>query len=363
MSPCERAILLRAQAELDAIFPDIDFDFGQFDSDRDGPRCVRTGVTRPTEAVTGNYPWENADVPPNTKPRGIHDNGQGLRICPRPSSQSCLGRRPRRTDRYASGLDLADALRALRILRQQNLAKERQISTQSLRVLAPAGVPQPNTNPFVSYLLTLYSQSRQTNAGTRGLDAMGRLVYVETALDRVLQPAILAGEFRLVLITGNAGDGKTAFIQQVEGTARDRGAAVSAYGSGNGSAFQLDGRHFRTNYDGSQDEGDKINDDVLRQFFSPFAGIDSASWPAASIIDCDQRRTADRFLGAVWRRFPVFETIDQARTSHWNCRRWHCRRESRPAQRCRVLRRFPSILERMVKRLVEPTFWGALPQL
>ena len=75
------------------------------------------------------------------------------------------------------------------------------------------------------------------NAGTRGLDAMGRLIYVPTALDRALQPATLAGGFRLVLISGNAGDGKTAFIQQVEDEARQQGADVKPYGTGNGTSI------------------------------------------------------------------------------------------------------------------------------
>ena len=62
----------------------------------------------------------------------------------------------------------------------------------------------------------MYSQSPRTNAGTRGLDAVGRETYVKTLLDDSLRPAVLSGEFRLVIVTGNAGDGKTAFIQQIE---------------------------------------------------------------------------------------------------------------------------------------------------
>ena len=40
-----------------------------------------------------------------------------------------------------------------------------------------------------------------------------------------------------------------------------------------------DGRTLRTNNDGSQDEGDRANDDVLLEFFAPFAddaGVDPA---------------------------------------------------------------------------------------
>src|SRR6185436_6495264 len=132
---------------------------------------------------------------------------------------------------------------------------------------------KPNFNPFVSHLLTMYSQSPRTNAGTRGLDTIGRETYVRTLLDDKLRPAVLAGEFRLVIVTGNAGDGKTAFIQQVE-----RKAGPSLQQRPNGSEFVLNGRHFFTNYDGSQDEGTKANDEVLREFFGPFEGRDAARW-------------------------------------------------------------------------------------
>ena len=54
----------------------------------------------------------------------------------------------------------------------------------------------------------------------------GEQTYVETALDRNLVPAVLAGEFRLVVISGNAGDGKTAFLQKLETRVQDEGAVM-----------------------------------------------------------------------------------------------------------------------------------------
>ena len=48
------------------------------------------------------------------------------------------------------------------------------------------------------------------------LDDIGRETYVPTLLDEQLRSALLGGEFRLIAVTGNAGDGKTAFIQQIE---------------------------------------------------------------------------------------------------------------------------------------------------
>jgi serine/threonine protein kinase len=129
----------------------------------------------------------------------------------------------------------------------------------------------PNYNPYVTRLLTLYSQARQTNSGTRGLDEIARITYVPTRLDERLAPAIASGNFRLVIVTGNAGDGKTAFLQQVESAFQGR-AIVTPLATGNGSTWSCDGIAYETNYDGSQDEGDKTNDDVLARFFAPFKG-------------------------------------------------------------------------------------------
>ena len=101
---------------------------------------------------------------------------------------------------------------------------------------------------------------------------LGRKLYVETALDRELTPTIFAGDLGLVLITGNAGDGKTAYLQKLEGQAKSQGATFCVVP--NGCRFSLNGRTYLSNYDGSQDEGDRQSDDVLRDFFAPYEGTD-----------------------------------------------------------------------------------------
>ncbi len=136
----------------------------------------------------------------------------------------------------------------------------------------PEEARRENYNPYVTRLLTLYSQARRTNAGTRGLDEIAQLTYVRTRLDDNLGPAIMGGGLRLVIVTGNAGDGKTAFVQRVESAFRKAGAPIEVLPSGNGSRWEFQGVWFETNYDGSQDEGDRTNDDVLARFFEPFRG-------------------------------------------------------------------------------------------
>ena len=220
------------------------------------------------------------------------------------------------------------------------------------------GAIPPNTNPYVAHLLTLYSQSRLSNSGTRGLDAFGEQTYVETALDRDLVPAVLGGEFGLVIISGNAGDGKTAFLQKLEARAQDEGAIVDK-GVANGCRFVLRGRTYLSNYDGSQDEGDQASDTVLRAFFEPFAGDESESWPADQVrlIAINEGRLVD-FLSTEEPQFSLLtRLVHEGLVS------------GEPAQGVAVInlnlrsvvvdpQQFDgSILERMVRRMTHEKFW------
>ena len=339
--------------------PDLDLSGEQNDAERMDRDIYALGVTL-YEAVTGEYPWVGANTPPPNQPARDPRELAGLEdLTPAFVTTLLKAIAPSRTERFGSAAEFAQALRTLPALRQTNSVKEQQISTQSMKALAAAGASRPNTNPFVSYLHTLHSQSQRTNVGTRGLDAMGRLIYIPTALDKALQPATLSGEFRLVLISGNAGDGKTAFILQIEAEARNKGAVVTAYGTGNGTRFEISGRKFQTNYDGSQDEGNKINDDVLRQFFAPYAGANTKTWPEneTRLIAINEGRLID-FLEQFGDEFSKLKQIVLRGLTT-------CTPEDGVAVVNLNLRSVvvatgdtPSILERLVQRLVEPKFWA-----
>lgn len=172
--------------------------------------------------------------------------------------------------------------------------------------LEPGEAARKDYNPYVTRLLTLYSQAGRTNAGTRGLDEIARLTYVKTSLDTKLAPHIADGRFRLVVITGNAGDGKTAFLQQVEQFfAQQLKSAVTALESGNGCRWNHGGVQYETNYDGSQDEGDQASDDVLAKFLAPFEGDDLAkglAGPEARLIAVNEGRLLDFLEHSAHRR-------------------------------------------------------------
>lgn len=120
-----------------------------------------------------------------------------------------------------------------------------------------------NHNLFVDKFLTIYSQSEFSTSGTRGYDPV---TYVDTKLDRELIPRIMSPETRLVVLTGNAGDGKTAFIQRVEAMAEENGAKFLSQ-TDNGCTFEIEGKAYQTLYDGSQDFEGTSNDQILKDFF------------------------------------------------------------------------------------------------
>ncbi len=175
---------------------------------------------------------------------------------------------PSRVDRFATASEMRAVLLAIDPLLNPpvvNRTGELPPRLQALLAAAP-----PNVNPMVREFLALSSQARRTNRGTRGLDDLAQATYVPTNLDDKLSASLLAGQHQLVIITGNAGDGKTAFIQQVEAAARRAGAVVHSSGP-NGSVLRYAGKEIVTLYDGSQDEIERTSDEVLSGFFASFA--------------------------------------------------------------------------------------------
>lgn len=336
--------------------PDYDYAIEPSTADRIDRDLYALGVTF-YECLTGSYPFDGQTPPLKTQPR---DPRQFKGCADLSSSLLAILLRmiaPERNSRFTSVDEFLTALSGVKHYR----------STLTPTSGALAGAKQvfqstaPNTNPFVSHLLTLYSQSQVSNAGTRGLDEIGQATYVSTYLDQKLKEALLEGQFRLVVITGNAGDGKTAFIQQFENFAESKGAQIQR--GANGSLFRLAQHVYQTNYDGSQDEGDERNDSVLRKFFGTFAGHDSSSWSEnyTRVIAINEGRLVD-FLSENEEEFLHVSRLIQNGLSgaiptegiaviNLNLRSVVAESEGQP-----------SILERLILRMTHGDYWKACEQ-
>lgn len=140
-------------------------------------------------------------------------------------------------------------------------------------VIAPSPTLEQMVAPWLSDLLTAYPGSLHGNAETRGLDSpFAAATYVETRLDEALRQEIAAGNVDLVILFGNAGDGKTAFLQHL---GRKLGA------EGVQSSHRLwnhklsNGKTLRVNLDGSASWQGKSANEILNDFFEPYYRADS----------------------------------------------------------------------------------------
>lgn len=325
------------------------------------------------EALTGAYPWDSSTPPPAVSAEDPRTRFTLPEEVPTKLVEIMLKAiAPERGERFTSAEEFLTALR---------VANKPPAPITSI---APAQVggtrntlPSPTTrdrseperpgeNPFVAHLQTLYSQSRRSNRGTRGMDAHEYQVYVPTALDMALAPAVLSGSHSLVVVTGNAGDGKTAFLERLTADARARGAIFTAERP-NGAEFELEGRRFRTNYDGSQDEEDVASDEVLTEFFGPFEGADEIGTLAdeTRLIAVNEGRLID-FLSHHSQRFAALakeveeglrgeQNLGAVAVVNLNLRDVTVR----PADPLDDNRNTDSILERMLVEISSPRFWEA----
>jgi serine/threonine protein kinase len=117
-------------------------------------------------------------------------------------------------------------------------------------------------------LLQSYPGSRWGNRETRGLDTpFAAQTYVETMLEETLVRDIRTRRVRLVILCGNAGDGKTALLQHI--------ANRLEFGDNPSSERIIegqmqDGMVVRMNLDGSASWRGRSADDILDEFLAPF---------------------------------------------------------------------------------------------
>ncbi len=129
---------------------------------------------------------------------------------------------------------------------------------------------QENEVEWLKSLLQSYPGSLWGNRETRGLDSeFAAGTYVETDLEQALYRDIVARRVRLVVLCGNAGDGKTALLQHLAKRLGlgDRTSAARIIEGG-----LDDGLTVRMNLDGSASWKGRSADDLLDEFLAPFQG-------------------------------------------------------------------------------------------
>ena len=120
----------------------------------------------------------------------------------------------------------------------------------------------------LSSLLQSYPGSLKGNRETRGLDtAFAKQTYVETRLEKTLYRDLLNRRVQLVVLCGNAGDGKTALLQHL---AERLGIGEVASSERILEGQTNDGLTVRMHLDGSASWCGKSADDLLDEFLRPF---------------------------------------------------------------------------------------------
>jgi serine/threonine protein kinase len=298
------------------------------------------------QLLTHTYPWAGSQIPILDKqPTPINTLNKQISDPFAQWIMKAIG--TRRSERFATAAEMQVALFAIN---ERGLYR-----TDQVTILDMKGEAQS----IVDYINSLYSQSSHGNAGTRAgwkQSALDKVTYTQTKLDKELLSAIEAGKYKLVIITGNAGDGKTAFIRQVEGIAQN----VEKLNNRNGAKFTIKDVPFQSNYDGSQDEEERANDAVLTDFFQPFEGItDYSQAKEGRVIAINEGRLVD-FLQTSDKHTGLATIIDEyfykggctklpegVMIINLNLRSVTARDENGD-----------SLLRSQVKKLTDPSLWG-----
>jgi hypothetical protein len=163
--------------------------------------------------------------------------------------------------------------------------------------VTPDGLPDP---------LATIAEMLPGGRATRGKPG---IVYVSTRLDTDLVAALRTREPTLVVLSGNAGDGKTAFLAQVIE------AAGATYEPGVRNVYDIEvaaERPYRVVLDGSEDTEDRSNDALLDDALALFMGeAPTASAARGTLIAINKGRLL-RFLQSRQTTYPYLWDLVRA---------------------------------------------------
>lgn len=172
-------------------------------------------------------------------------------------------------ERFATTKELREQL--------QNILLAPEITISSVPTRS---VLKPLVNPWVNQLRSLYRNSRLGNENNRGLDDdFVRDTYVETRLDQDLLPLLFERKPRVIFLSGNPGDGKTAFLEQVRAyLEKNGGQHLSSDKSG--WEWNYQGHIFRSCYDASESNQGQSADEQLT---AKLTGLEGDQPPQAEV--------------------------------------------------------------------------------
>ncbi|MGC4042258.1 MAG: protein kinase [Armatimonas sp.] len=207
---------------------------------------------------------------------------------------------PKIDDRYPDASVFRDSLR----------------SVSSVRAIGVPAEGNRADNPWVRDIQGLYRNSRVGNADNRGLDTdFAEDTYVETRLDNDLIPSVLEGKYQVVLLSGNPGDGKTAWLEKLGRALEDAGADALSYDLDNGWKYSLNGHTFAANFDASESSKGKRADELLDEILKPMRGIEPPSGrPYTALIAINDGKLREFVLNNPeyrWLGQQVFRLLEQ----------------------------------------------------
>ncbi|HEX5422301.1 MAG TPA: NERD domain-containing protein [Candidatus Acidoferrales bacterium] len=210
--------------------------------------------------------WHGGEL---AKERGLNWNGVERAQCPKLAAVLDKAVHPDPEQRFASASDMLSALRACRAAESRGQARGDQDASPPSESDAHGASPLSEQRiEWLKSLLQSYPGSRWGNRETRGLDtSFASDTYVSTALEKSLLDDIRDCRVRLVILCGNAGDGKTALLQHL--------AQQLGLGRHPSANRILEGRvpngpRIRMNLDGSAAWRGKSADQILDDFLEPF---------------------------------------------------------------------------------------------
>jgi serine/threonine protein kinase len=165
-----------------------------------------------------------------------------------------------------------DAREALHWLDQQpsqnGTSEDNDLELPPSELASSSEVRTPNVVPWLNSLLSVYPGSRLGNIETRGLDSeFATATYVRTALEAELIEDIRSRKLRLLILCGNAGDGKTALLQRI---GEELGAGKVPSDQRVWEHLAPDGLIIKANLDGSAAWKDSSADQLLDEILLPF---------------------------------------------------------------------------------------------